>query len=195
MSRFTLSSPPAPTPTLFIAVVFSLVALFGQASPAQTAPKLSTSIEMVVKQKIRAEGMVELLGESYKDGETPKKDYQKGKRLYIDARAAYNAWITKLQFELELNHTKGSSEEYDISLRDAAAKAENFITYADKLVFGDSSGAAPGAYSAAIQLLDTFTRLGHSIWKEWRKSTKERRERLMNKLETLKWKSFSSALR
>ena len=171
---------------IILVCVLTGIFVYG-AALAKTPADVSKGIELVSKQKSIGEGLASLLEDSYRDKEINSKDYKKGKRLYIDAKGAFDGWLDRLQFQLEAGRSIESSEEYKASLQDAVTKAVKFTVYVDKLIFGEPRGPVAGVI---VGLLEPLTNVGLEIWKEWKAANKHERERLIKKLESLKWKPF-----
>jgi len=155
---------------------------------AQLFEQLSKDLGTIYQQKSRAEEFARLLKKAYENKKISDNSLQQGERLYIDAKAAFDGWITKLQFDLKAGRESKSAQEEKI-LQAAVEKSERFTAYVDQLLFGESRGAAAVA-AIVTTVVTALTTAGLNIWGECRKANQEERERLVKELEKLKWQPF-----
>ena len=150
---------------------------------------MSDAIYTVSELKSKTESRVNLLISLYEDKEINNTAFRKGKLLYEDARAAFNAWIESLSIELDANRKTDSSEFKDQKLKLAAQQAQSFLSYVDELFLGEPRSSA---VQASIGLVEPIIEAGLKIWMEYRSGNDESRKRVVERINNLKWKSFET---
>jgi hypothetical protein len=168
-----------------IVVMLSFIVAFGPGGSAWGQPSVEQSreIETFAQQKSRAEDFARPLKKRYEKKKISQQSLQKGEALYIDAKAAFNGYITQFQFDIRAGRQPSQK-----NLQVAVEKSEKFIAYADEQVYGASRGPAVVALVGA--LVSALTKAGIDFWKEKRKATQQEREGLAKELEKLKWQPF-----
>lgn len=119
-----------------------------------------------------------------------------GRRLYAQAKAAFDGLIEQLLTDLAQNRDPALSPAFRQRLDEAVTKRVAFSDYADRAVKTKlPQGAKPLWIDALAQIpADLIKALfdgGLSIWREWRGAGKERRDQIASRLEAQRWKPFA----
>lgn len=137
--------------------------------------------------KSEAEQWTRKLQKDYRRG-TP--EYNKAEALYIPAKAAIDGWIASLKTDVLLGGAQ-PGPEFQASLKQAAAKGNDYVVYVNQLYV---KGAAAQALPLIGDLLKLLPDLGFKIWKEYRDAGAKRddaiRKAIMEQIDTLKWAPF-----
>ena len=79
-------------------------------------------------------------------------------------------------------------------LKNAADQRVAFTSFVtDKIISDDPEKKNPLALAAiavAPELIDALIKVGKTIWQEYRNVGKERKQEILDQLDTLKWKAF-----
>lgn len=162
--------------TLLIAAVLSSCAPL----PQDDRQFISTATEKLARVKSDSEQWAHRIKSDFKKG---SPQYETAYTKYIPAKAGVDAWLDRLGVDLTARNDIASSKEYQTALRNASAKAEEFIAYARGLY---EKSLAP----AIVVLLPLLTDTGLKIWDKYRTASKEGVEDVKKSLQSLKWKSF-----
>ena len=117
-------------------------------------------------------------------------DLERGKSLYINAKAHFNAWIDRVKIELKDGRSHDLSTPGKTSLQVAVEKSEAFTGYVDKLLYGEARGAFPIATLAA-GIVRALSPAVAKICGGYRGAEQPEREEIINALEELKWQPFN----
>jgi hypothetical protein len=110
------------------------------------------------------------------------------RRLYADAKGAFDGLIEQLLADLAQNNDPGLSAVFRERLDAAALKRVAFSQRARPAVLVTLAEALAKAPAELIkQLFDG----GMAIWKEWRGVSTERRKQITTRIEAQRWKPFA----
>ncbi len=151
---------------------------------AKDSDQLSEDMGTLREQKTNAEEMARLLKEAYAEKKISDESLREGKRIYLQAQAAYDQWITKLQADLTTGWESDSAKEKKI-IQNASEKGEEFTAYVSKLLYKQDRGPA-----AIAVIVGAVVKAGLEIWREWRNADQQKREGLKKELDKLRWKPF-----
>lgn len=149
--------------------------------PKGDRQSISTAVVELARVKSESEQWAHRIKSDFKKGST---QYETAYSKYIPAKAKVDQWLDRLGVDLTARNSIVSSKEYQTALREASAKAEDFITYARGLYEKSLSPAE------IVLLLPVFTDTGFKIWDKYRAASKETVEDVKKSLQSLKWKSF-----
>jgi hypothetical protein len=119
------------------------------------------------------------------------------RRLYADAKGAFDSLIEQLLADLAQNHDPGLSEVFRQRLDAAAVKRVAFSQRVDEVVKPNvPEGAKPAIVvalgaKASAELIKQLFDGGLAIWKEWRGVDAERRKQITTRIEAQRWKPFA----
>jgi hypothetical protein len=121
-----------------------------------------------------------------KDFGKDTKEYQKTNELYINAKAAFDGWIVRLQFDLTADTDINNSNSYKKALEEASEKSNAFVRYATELY----QPSTTKSLSFIVGVLPSLSDAGIKVWQEYRKAKEEQRKEIKKDLDNLKWKAF-----
>lgn len=175
-----------------LTVILILLVALGPSSTAWAKlPKsLSSDIAKIAQQKSRGEDFAKRLKEANAEKEIKKEPFEKGKNLYIEAKAAFDGLITKLIMDLKAGGKAEPSNEEKALLQEAIAKSEEFTNYVDKLLYGESRGAVEVALIIK-GIFDALFPVVSKTWKEYREASKQQKEEIIKELNDLRWQDFA----
>ena len=122
------------------------------------------------------------------------------RRLYADAKGAFDSLIEQLLADLAQNRDPGLSEVFRQRLDAAVLKRVAFSQRVDELVKSNApEGAKPAVLGtladalakAPAELIKQLFDGGLAIWKEWRGVSTERRKQITTRIEAQRWKPFA----
>ena len=125
------------------------------------------------------------------------------RRLYADAKGAFDSLIEQLLADLAQNRDPGLSEVFRQRLDAAVLKRVAFSQRVDEVVNPNvPEGAKPailGALAEALakapaELIKQLFDGGLAIWKEWRGVDAERRKQITTRIEAKRWKPFAEII-
>lgn len=140
-------------------------------------------LSVILELKSETEQQARRLKRDYKEN-TP--EFKNGESLYIDAKKKADVWIDTLIIDLR---KESKSEMYNKSVEDVSKNSAAFINYVKELEephIKESKFEKLSASEIEKMVID----VGLKIWAEWRKSSKERRDEIVQELEKIKWKNF-----
>ena len=146
-----------------------------------------TSVETLSRAKTQAESRVKLIKALLDDGDIPKAEYRKVVILYGDAQAGANAGIDRILFQLEAVGKLQEQERFNELATQTAKDVESFLVQSDLLIFGEYRS---GAVEAGVSLAETLTNALMDIWKTLRGERNERHAKVIERIESLRWKAF-----
>ncbi len=141
---------------------------------------LPNDVAQMTKWKSQAETYASKIKNKYSK---TSPQYKKAFTLYIDAKSAIDAWIASLKTELILGGDINKSESYNSLLNDAALKSHAFIQYSEGLY-------TRGKGIASLIILGDLEETGMRIWREYKKVSEDKKDKLKAALDELRWKSF-----
>ena len=122
------------------------------------------------------------------------------RRLYADAKGAFDSLIEQLLADLAQNRDPGLSEVFRQRLDAAVLKRVAFSQRVDEVVKSNVPEGAKSAILVALadalakapaELIKQLFNGGLAIWKEWRGVNAERRAQITTRIEAQRWKSFA----
>jgi hypothetical protein len=170
-----------------LAPFIAFLLLWPMACPAQ--PQFSEAVGLLSQERSYAESGA-ALAKRY------APDDIEARRLYANARAAFDGLIAQLLADLALNRDPQLSgmfrDRLDIAVRQRFTFSEHVN---DLLKRGVPDGAKPALIDALaklpVELIKELLDGGMAIWKEWREVDSERRKQLITLIEAQRWKPFS----
>jgi len=170
---------------------FCIISFFTGCAAAQEKSDFSEAIGFLAKEQSLAQSYVSILNEFGKDD---LKNYAEGIRLYADAKGEFDGLIEQLKYNLKAGKALDDSSDYQSVLKNAADQRVAFTSFVtDKIISDDPERKNPLALAAiavAPELIDALTKVGKTIWQEYRNVGKERKQEILDQLDTLKWKAF-----
>ncbi len=148
-------------------------------SDAEAADTLATM-------KTKAEDRVRMLRGRFSDGEITQKELLEAERRYSDARSDVNGGLERILVEMTSPDHRVNEATYTEVARRAGSGADNFVRYADGLLFGENRGVAEAGLSVAGDVVKALV----DIWKQLRGERSAQNEALAKRLEALRWDSF-----
>lgn len=155
--------------------------LFG--CPRPVPPDISDGIQKIAEARSKCE---QWTSKVKKDFARDSKEYQKTNALYIDAKAAFDGWIDRLQFDLTADMDLNNSDSYKKALEEASEKGNAFVRYATELYQPSTTKSLP----FIVEVLPSLSDAGIRVWQEYRKAKEEQRKEIKKILDNLKWKAF-----
>ena len=125
------------------------------------------------------------------------------RRLYADAKGAFDSLIEQLLADLAQNRDPGLSEVFRQRLDAAVLKRVAFSQRVDEVVTPNvPEGAKPAVLGtladalakAPAELIKQLFDGGLAIWKEWRGVDAERRKQITTRIEAQRWKPFAEII-
>jgi hypothetical protein len=118
------------------------------------------------------------------------------RRLYAEAKGAFDGLIEQLLADLAQNRDPGLSQVFGQRLDAAAVKRLSFSHRVDEVVKPNvPEGAKPAILDALAkaptELIKQLFDSGMAIWKEWRSVSTERRKQITTRIEAQRWKPFA----
>jgi hypothetical protein len=122
------------------------------------------------------------------------------RRLYADAKGAFDGLIEQLLADLAQNNDPGLSAVFRERLDAAALKRVAFSQRVEEVVKPKvPEGARPAVLvtlaealaKAPAELIKQLFDGGMAIWKEWRGVSTERRKQITTRIEAQRWKPFA----
>jgi hypothetical protein len=154
--------------------------------PPESQP-LSDSIGTLKEYRVKAEHWAGVL-----KGLQPtlsKSEARQGLTYYVEGKAAVDGWIEQMLAELEAGGDGTPSPRQEQTLEHAALRAKTFMDYVAALgedgKRGDWLSIIPSTLAALVEA-------GLTIWREFRSMSKDQRQALVARLETLRWPPFDS---
>jgi hypothetical protein len=172
--------------------VVTLVLIWPILSPA-AEPTFSEAVGLLSQERSYAESGAALVKHYAPD------DIE-ARRLYADAKGAFDSLIEQLLADLAQNHDPGLSSVFRERLDAAAVKRVAFSQRADEVLKTNvPEGAksailvalAEGLAKAPAELIKQLFDGGMAIWKEWRGVSTERRKQITTRIEAQRWKPFA----
>ena len=145
------------------------------------------SVEILSREKARAESRVKLARSLHMDGELETSNLRKIQEQYDDARADVNAGLDRLLVELEATGSVESQEVYTRTAERAAQRVEAFLKLSDGLTLGKGRS---GAVGVGLGLVGIVTKALVDMWKTLRSGQSERQALLIKRIDSLKWSQF-----
>ena len=105
--------------------------------------QLLNEMEIIGQQKNKGEDFARRLKKSYAKKEITERELGRGESLYIDAKAAFNAWIDRVKIDLKSGRGNELSKAVKTSLQTAVEKSEKFTDYVEKLLYGEVRAPSP----------------------------------------------------
>lgn len=168
-----------------------IISFFTSCATAQEKGNFSEAIGFLAKEQSLAENYAVILKEFGKEN---IKNYAEGIRLYAEAKAEYDGLIEQLIFNLKEDQALETSPAFQSKMENAADKRVAFTSFVnDKIIRDDPERKNPLAIAAiglAPELIDALTKAGKTIWQEYRNVKKEKKQEILDQLDTLKWKAF-----
>ena len=168
-----------------------IISIFLSCATAQEKDNFPEAIGILAKEQSLAENYAVILKEF---GKEDIKNYAEGIRLYAEAKAEYDGLIEQLIYNLKADKALDTSPDFQNKLKNAADKRVAFTSFVtDKIIRDDPERKNPLAIAAiglAPELLDALTKVGKTIWQEYRNVNKEQKQEIVDQLDTLKWKAF-----
>lgn len=155
--------------------------LFG--CPRPVPPDISDGIQKIAEARSKCE---QWGSKVKKDFGKDTKEYQKTNELYINAKAAFDGWIVRLQFDLTADADLNNSNGYKKALEEASEKSNAFVRYATELYQPSTTKSLP----FIVGVLPSLSDAGIKVWQEYRKAKEEERKEIKKDLDNLKWKAF-----
>jgi len=151
----------------------------------------SEAIGFFAKEKSLAKSYAEIIVEFKKEN---IDYYGKGVLLYANAKAEYDGLIEQLKANLIRDEELGGSPDFQAKLKKAAETRVAFTSFvSDKFIRDDPQRKNPlilAAIATVPELIDALNKVGKSIWQEYRNVSRERKQEIINLLNTNKWKQF-----
>ena len=154
---------------------------------AETSEALVASIGTLREYRVKAEHWAGVL-----KGLQPtlsKSEARQGVAYYVEGKAAVDGWLEQMMAEVEAGRGTTPSPAQEQALQQAAVKAKTFVEYVAALgedqQRGDWLSVIPGAVAAVVEA-------GLAIWREFRTMSRDQRQALVARLETLRWPAFES---
>ena len=144
-------------------------------------------VEVLSREKARAESRVKLARSLSADGDLAKTDFRKIQVQYDETRADVNAGLDRLLVELETTGSLESVESYTRLAERVAQRVETFLKSSDSLLFGDDRS---GAVGAGLGLVGIVTKALVDMWKTLRSDHTDRHTLLIKRIDSLKWQQF-----
>ena len=151
------------------------------------SPLLSVSLGTLREYRVKAEHWAGVL-----KGLQPtlsKSEARQGVTYYVEGQAAVDGWLEQMLAELEAGGDGTPSARQQQALEQAALKAKTFMDYVAALgedgKRGDWLSFIPSALAALVEA-------GLTVWREFRSMSKDQRQALMARLETLRGPPFDS---
>jgi len=169
-------------------VWLSLALLLPWAVVAQ-APTFSDAIELLGQERSYAEFGAGIL-KAYAN------DDVEGRRLYDEAKAAFDDLIEQLLADLAQDRDPTLSPAFSERLDAAVGKRVAFSEHIDEIIKSKLPKAAkPGLADALAkgpgEVIKALVDGGISIWREWHGAGKEQRDKIAERLEAQRWKPFA----
>jgi hypothetical protein len=174
-----------------------IIAGLGKAAQAAEPDEatLSDAIHFLAREKSAAEQYAVILSTV---GKTDTTKYVHGIELYADAKSEFDALIAELKFDLTTGQEPARSAKFTEALEKAAGKRVAFTSFVSHEVVEKFKGARPGlpdVLNVVPELVKAITDAGLSIWKAYRDTDKDRRDAILNELDQLKWRPFSTLVK
>ena len=171
----------------FLRLTIGLLLLW--ALPSRAEPTFSDAVGMLGQERSYAEAGAALV-------KRYSPDDIEARRLYAEAKAAFDGLIEQLLADLAQNKDPTLSTLFRARLEAATAKRFAFSEHADKLLrVNVPEGAKPSIVDALAkvpaELVKELFAGGMAIWKEWRGIGAEQRKQVASRLESQRWKPFS----
>jgi len=152
-------------------------------------PKFSDAIGAPGQERSYAEFGVGIL-KAYAD------DDIEGRRLYAQAKAAFDGLIEQLLADLSQDRDPTLSPAFSETLDAAVVKRMAFSQHVDEIIKAKlPNGAKPGLADALAkapgEVIKALVDGGISIWREWHGAGKEQRDKIAERLEAQRWKPFA----
>lgn len=170
-----------------VACVQALLPRMSVAAEPTEMESVLTSVETLSRAKTQAESRVKLIKALLDDGEITKTDYRRILVLYSDAQAGANAGIDRMLFQLEALGEMQEQERFNDLASRTAEDVETFLVQSDLLVFGEDRS---GAIAAGVSFAETLTNAFMDIWKTLRGERNARHAKVIERIESLRWKAF-----
>lgn len=156
---------------------------------AVAEPSVSDAIDTLSQERGYAEFGAGIL-KAYAD------DDIEGRRLYAEAKAAFDGLIEQLLADLAQDRDPTLSPAFSETLDAAVSKRLAFSQHVDEIIKSKlPKGAKPGLADALAkapgQVIKALVDGGISIWREWHGAGKDRRDQIAERLEALRWKPFA----
>lgn len=163
------------------------------AQPKADNGNLLQNLATLSELRTQAESRVRLLKGLHAEGEIDAQSLRRAQLLYEDARAAMNAWLDAAETGYDIAHRGPPSDSVPEKLQLGARRAGDFLSYADKLILGESRGS--NVVEAVVGLVSKVIDAGVTVWKDVRTSNDQRRKQIALDLDRTRWPAFESIVR
>lgn len=156
---------------------------------AVAEPSFSDAIDALAQERSYAEFGAGIL-KVYADDDID------GRRLYAQAKAAFDGLIEQLLADLAQDRDPSLTPAFSETLDAAVTKRMAFSQHVDEIITAKlPKGAKPGLADALAkapgEVIKALVDGGISIWREWHGAAQERREQIAERLEAQRWKPFA----
>jgi hypothetical protein len=162
-------------------------------------PTLGETVRVLAEERVLGEHAVVLLN---RFGRGDVSVLAAGEQLYTEAQAAFNGLIAQLQLELTQASDPSKSKAFSGALAAAVDRRKTFLAFvAARVPRGDGTKSgvetliAEAVAASVGVLISSVTESAVTIWREFRRSSKERREEIRGRLDAERWRPFASAVR
>ena len=184
-----------PTLRFIQALVLTLVMACAQVLPPGTTAATEqtewegvlSSVETLSRAKAQAETRVKLIKALLDEDEITTTDYRRILVLYSDAQAGANAGIDRMLFQLEALGEMHEQERFNDMASRTSKDVETFLVQSDLLIFGEHRS---GAIEAGVSFAETLTNAFVDVWKTLRGEKNARHAKVVERIESLRWKAF-----
>ncbi len=156
-------------------------------------PSFSEAVGLLSQERSYAESGAALV-KQYAPGDI------EARRLYADAKGAFDGLIEQLLADLAQNNDPELSAAFRERIDAAAMKRVAFSKRADEVLKANVPEGAKNAILVAIaeslaktpvEIVKELFGGGMTIWKEWRGVSTERRKQITTRIEAQRWKPFA----
>lgn len=153
--------------------------------PVASATEIDGNLVRVASEwKSKAEQWAHILK---KDHKSTSPTYRQAIKLYIDAKASADAWVSQMLMDLRNNAT-APSHQYQKKLLEVSERASAFVEYAEGVYF-----ESKGSWGSSGKLLTQLTEAGVTIYKTYHEVNMEKKKNIEKAIEALTWKTFDEA--
>jgi len=150
-----------------------------------TPPDLQMAMDTAEKMRVEAEGRVKLVKNAHNQGSLNLSDFQEIQNAYGIAQDQFSSWIDNVQNDLNSKKLGSQSVNYMELSENAGNQAKEFNKQVDDILGISSRGDE-------METIKSFINSGKELINTIKEIEKNKRQELISKLETLRWKSFDS---
>ena len=147
----------------------------------------SGAIGILSEQKSNAERDAFILVGLFESQDISDQEFIVGQSLYAEAKGAFDGWLDQLKQDLDGGREIDASQQYAVTLKQASEKGDSFRAYVRKKFISNPRGEVAAMIS---RFLESLTRAGEEVRKEYQAREQHQKEKLLQRLEEFKWRSF-----